>query len=85
MYINMINFAAHSSLSLQWSDSHQQSITHKYVYVYRKSDVHGQTDEDIFDQVPWQRVIVVLETIQSKKKINNYSQLLPTLFKILSE
>ncbi|XP_034311475.2 HEAT repeat-containing protein 1 [Magallana gigas] len=52
---------------------------------HRKSDVRGQAEEDIFEQLPWQRVVVVLETIQSKKKINDYVQLLPTLFKILSE
>uniref|UniRef100_K1R8X6 HEAT repeat-containing protein 1 n=1 Tax=Magallana gigas TaxID=29159 RepID=K1R8X6_MAGGI len=52
---------------------------------HRKSDVRGQAEEDVFEQLPWQRVVIVLETIQSKKKINDYVQLLPTLFKILSE
>ncbi|XP_056020027.1 HEAT repeat-containing protein 1-like isoform X2 [Ostrea edulis] len=52
---------------------------------HRKSDVHGQKEEDVFEQLTWQRVVVVLETIQSKKKINGYLQLLPTIFKILSE
>ncbi|XP_062578566.1 HEAT repeat-containing protein 1-like [Saccostrea cucullata] len=60
------------------------ALTVKERKKHRKSDVHKE-EEDIFEQLPWQRVVVVMETIQSKKKISNYLQLLPTLFKILSE
>uniref|UniRef100_A0A0L8GIP1 Uncharacterized protein n=1 Tax=Octopus bimaculoides TaxID=37653 RepID=A0A0L8GIP1_OCTBM len=44
----------------------------------------GETEANQLDSLSWQRVIVVLEILQNKKKLREPQILLPICFKLLS-
>ncbi|KAK3090239.1 hypothetical protein FSP39_010297 [Pinctada imbricata] len=46
-------------------------------------DVDSETEGE-FDSKSWQRVTVILEAIQDKKKINNHTVILPVMFKVMA-
>ena len=40
--------------------------------------------EDEFESMSWQKVTVILESVQEKKKLENYHVLLPVTFNLMS-